>query len=266
MPGPFDAATVAVEDGAAPPLAPSTADAAGGAMTADDLEAECRGFQVDRRWAELERCADQILPLAPKRAEELKALAVAEAGWAPQIARVEAALRANDLGRAKAELDKVPAASVDRARIARKYEVAKARMIDDLTAQLERAKDADCKEYNELLAKEKRTKPSHIVAAAMRRTSCTLKNCDAEALAEEGRRQSAATRFSEALTSYEKAYACNLDPVYAEKAFQIACQLSNLGNLGRAKQSWKQMTPPLRQRSLNVCVHHGITEQQLNAP
>jgi eukaryotic-like serine/threonine-protein kinase len=72
-----------------PPPAPIPADADADAeadadSAADDLAAECRGYQVDRSWDQLARCADQLQPLDPARAAKLKALAEQGAASAPQ--------------------------------------------------------------------------------------------------------------------------------------------------------------------------------------
>ncbi len=55
-------------------------------LTADELAAECRGYQVDRKWEELKRCADQLQPLDPEFAEKLRARAVQESRSAPRPA------------------------------------------------------------------------------------------------------------------------------------------------------------------------------------
>jgi len=84
--------------------------------------------------------------------------------------------------------------------------------------------------------------------------------CDAEALEEEGKDRFALGQYAAALQSFERAFACQPDPGYAEKAFIAAC---NLVHLVKARWAWQHMTHDRRQRSLMICVRNGITEDQL---
>jgi hypothetical protein len=253
------------EDAAtAPP--PGIADAAAGteaAEEADDLASECRGFQVDRRWDDLERCADQLQPLDPTRAGELKARALEEARTAPRIAAVEAALRDRDLRRAEAELRQVWTDSLELPKLRRRYAAAEAQAIADLAAQLDRVKDSDCEEYTALLAKERATKPAHVLEAAAHRTRCTPPPCLADAYAEKGKQQYAAQQLAAALASYEAAYACRPSADWSAKAFVIAC---NLSHLPRARLHWRRLPLSMRTQALGVCVRNGISEGMLKAP
>ena len=90
-----------------------------------------------------------------------------------------------------------------------------------------------------------------------------LAGCDSAALAEKGKERYESGLLAAALASYEAAWACKPAPVFAEKAFVIAC---NLPNAGKAKLFWKRMPVPSRQRALMICVRNGISEDRLNAP
>src|SRR5690606_31000984 len=156
-------------------------------VTADDLEARCRGLQAARKWSELERCAGELKPLEPARAAELETRAVEEARSAPRIAAAEAALRAGNLKRARSELDQVWPESVDHPELERKYELAETQAIARLAAELAQVKDSGCEAYNLLLAKARGSRPARVVTEAARRTRCTLApRCDADALARKG--------------------------------------------------------------------------------
>jgi hypothetical protein len=85
--------------------------------------------------------------------------------------------------------------------------------------------------------------------------------CDVDALAEQGRDRYALGQIAAALSLFEQAFACRPDPVFAEKAFVAAC---NLTSAAQAARQWKRMTPAMRSRALSICVRNGITEDMLD--
>jgi hypothetical protein len=263
MTPPADAADLEPADAAAaPPPTPVAVDAAEPA--ADDLEAECQAFETDRKWGELEQCADKLKPLSPQRAAELKTRAAKEAKTAPRVAAVEEALRDRNLKRARAELEQVWTESVEYPALKRKLELAEDQAITDLALDLARVKDSGCEEYKSFLTKQRPLHPARVTAEAARRIPCVpAAKCDASALAERGRAQFAAGQLAPSLASYEAAYACKSSPNWSEKAFIIAC---NLQNLPRSKLHWKRLPLSMKTRALGVCVRNGITEAKLNAP
>lgn len=233
-------------------------------MTVNDLAAACRGYAVDRKWSELEQCADKLKPLDPNRAAELRTRAAEETRSQPHIAAVKAALRDNNLKRAKTELDQVWPDSVDYANLKRSYDTAENQAIESLAKQLESLKDATCEAYNQLLTKERPTKPARVTAEAARRIPCALSTkCDADALTNQGRDQFVASRFAEALASYEAAYACRPAPDLLLKSFVVAC---NLRKAAKARLYWKQLSVESRTPALATCERNEITEAMLNAP
>jgi serine/threonine-protein kinase len=238
-------------------------EARSSAATADEVEARCREAQRAKKWAELDQCARDLESLAPQRAGELGQRAVEEIKTARRIARVEAALREQDLKRARSELEQVWPESVEYSSIKRRYESAELQAIADLAARLQHVKDADCEEFNELLAKERASKPARVTVEAARRISCTPMACLAEVHADQGREHLVAGRLTESLAFYEAAYACKAMPQWSEKAFVVAC---NLGNLARAKLHWKRLPSSMQSRALEVCVRNRITRAMLDAP
>lgn len=80
--------------------------------------------------------------------------------------------------------------------------------------------------------------------------------------AKKGRELHAAGRSGAALEAFEEAWLCNKDPLYAEKAFIIAC---NMRALGKARVFWRRMSPGLQERTMGVCVRNQITEEMLDA-
>jgi hypothetical protein len=127
---------------------------------------------VDKKWRELEQCADKLQATNAERAAELKTRAqdgkvLARAGG------VEAALRDKNLKRARAELDQVPHQHPGYARLKRKYTEAEDAAIAELAVQLDRVKDRDCDEYRELLAAERAAKPPRVATEAALKTPCT---------------------------------------------------------------------------------------------
>jgi hypothetical protein len=270
---------------AAPPSpSPPPVDAAGsGAAGNSKLEAECLRDQSDQKWSELAACANQLKAASPTLAKELEARASLETKAVPRIGAFEAAMRDKNLKQAKAELDGL-ANVTSYAKLKQAYEKVEDAAVGDLVARLERAKGGDCKEYNQLVEQEKASKPPRVAAEATRQVKCTPAGplpsakkasagddllrpkppkCDAEALAEKGKEQHALGQYAAALTSFELAWSCKQDPLYAEKAFVIAC---NLPHAAKAKLFWKRMTVPMRQRAVMICVRNGITEDTLNAP
>jgi hypothetical protein len=265
------AATAGTEDAVvAPTTATQHAPVANAAvqtnptMTVNDLAAACRGYAVDRKWSELEQCADKLKTLDPNRAAELRTRAVEETRSQPRIAAVKAALHDNNLKRARTELDQVWADSVDYANLKRAYDTAENQAIDSLATQLESVKDATCEAYNQLLAKERPTKPSRVTAEAARRIPCgPSAKCDADALSNQGRDQFVASRLAEALASYEAAYACKPASDLLLKAFVVAC---NLRKTAKARLYWKRLSVESRTPALATCERNEITEAMLNAP
>jgi hypothetical protein len=228
-------------------------------------ESDCRGFEVDRKWDELEKCADQLKSIDPKRAEELKARAVEEAKAAPRIAAVEEAIRARDLKRAQAELDQVWTESLDYPKIQRKYAAAEMQAIAELAAKLEYALSPSCAEYSALLAKQRAAKPPRVAAEAARQVTCTPLSptrCDARALAEEGRQLHAAGKLVRAIASYDASWTCSKSDQTATRGFIIAC---NIPSLHKAKVFWKRL-PAAAKPGVTSCENNKITRQQLDAP
>jgi hypothetical protein len=84
--------------------------------------------------------------------------------------------------------------------------------------------------------------------------------CDATELAELGKEAYATGQLAVSLTHFERAFACNADPMFAEKAFVVAC---NLGNAPKAKVNYRRMTPMMRQRARAICIRNGISEDML---
>jgi hypothetical protein len=251
---------------AAPPV---VADAGGepvAPVASNDFdESDCRGLETDRKWDELEKCADRLKATDPVRAEAFKARAVEEAKAAPRIAAVEDAIGAKDLKRAQAALDQVWTGSRDYERIKRRYAAAEGQAITVLAAKLESALSPSCTEYNALLAKQRAAQPPRVTAEAARQVTCTPLSptrCDAKTLAEEGRQLHAAGKLVRAVASYEASWTCSRSDQTATRGFLIAC---NLPSLPKAKAFWKRL-PAADKPSVTSCENNNITRQQLDAP
>ena len=253
---------------AATPPAPAPGSAAGGTgeveivMEGDDLDAECAKLQEARKWAELERCADRLQSVAPERAAELKALAVKETKTV-RIAAFEAALRDKNLRDARSELDQVGPGSVEYPRLKYRYAQAENQAIAELVAELGRVKDLDCKEYNELVAKERasRSMPTHVITVATRKVPCT--KCDADELARKAADELARRRYAAALEAYDASLACRPDPALLRKALEVACRNNALA---KARSFWKRLPAGSRAEAKGACISNGITEAQLDTP
>jgi serine/threonine protein kinase len=227
---------------------------------------ECKGFQVDKKWDELAKCADQLKATDPKLAEELKTRAVEEAKTAPRIAAVEEAIRAKDLKRAQAELGQVWTGSVDLAKIKRKYAQAETQAINELAAKLEYTLSPSCAEHGALLAKQRDAQPPRVATEAARQVPCTPVSptrCDAKTLAEEGRQLYAAGKGVRALASYEASWICKKDDQTATRGFMIAC---NIPSLPKARWFWKRLPAASRPGLVSRCENNKIPQSKLDAP
>jgi serine/threonine-protein kinase len=245
------------------PAPPVVDDPAVEVLAADDPAAACIRLQREHKWSELARCADGLASSDPKRAAELRTSAAEEARSAPRVAAFEAALRGNNLKQAWAELGQIWPASIDLPGLRRKYIIAEAHAIDDLAARLARVKSGDCKAYGQLLTQEQAAAPPRVAAEAARRTGCTPRTCDGDALAQTGQGHYVVSRLPEALAAYESAIACRQEPEWIEKAFLIAC---NLTDRGKARLYWGRLPALRRARIVGICDRNGITEAQLNGP
>ncbi|HWO23467.1 MAG TPA: protein kinase [Kofleriaceae bacterium] len=259
----------------APPAAPDTSATApqgGPNELKNELEIECLRYQAEQKWSDLDACADRLKAMNPATAKKLKERAILETKAVPKIAAFETALRDKNLKKAKQELDGL-ANVTNYATLKQRYEQVEGEAVRELIAKLQAAKDADCKEYNQLLAQEKAAKPASVAAEAARQVKCTVQAapkapaapppsnaCNHEELAEKGKEFASSGQSAAALETFEKAWACKQDPGYAEKAFIMAC---NLPNQAKAKQNWKRMTAPMKRRALMICVRNGITEDML---
>jgi len=248
---------------AAPGSAARPAGGTGAPAASEELEAECRRLQADRKWAELERCADKLQPLAPQRAAKLRTRAVEEARSAPSVAGVDAALRERNLKRAKAALDQIWAESAELPQLRRRYAAAEAQAIADLAARLDRVKDASCEEHKRLLARERAAQPAQVVAEAARRSPCTPSRCDADASLQQAKDEEAQQRYAASLDALDAAIRCRADPRTLRKAFELAC---STGSRARAKLYWKRLAPAAQAEAKGGCLRNGITEAQLNTP
>ncbi|HWO21429.1 MAG TPA: FHA domain-containing protein [Kofleriaceae bacterium] len=238
---------------------------------ASEIEVECLRYQSDQKWDDLDACADRLKAVSPAAARKLKERAVLETKAVPRINAFEAALRDKNLKKAEAEIRQL-ANVTSYSKLKQRYEAAEDAAVRELVEKLKAARDADCRQYNQLLAQERTSKPSSVAAEAARQVRCTERvttptpptppaGCDPDAFVEKGREFNANGQALAALDAFDKAWACKPDPSIAEKAFIPAC---NLGNAAKAKLYWKRMSALMRQRAIGICVRNGISEETLN--
>jgi len=235
-----------------------------------EIEVECLRYQSDQKWDDLDACADRLKAVSPAAAKKLKDRAVLETKAVPKISQFEAALKDKNLKRARADLEALTGVT-SYAKLRQRYEQVEDAAVRELVGKLQAAKDADCKQYNQLLNQERAAKPPNVAAEAARQVKCTVATqtptppagCNHEELAERGTQQYAAGQLGAAIDSFEKAWGCKADPQYSEKVFIIAC---NIPNVTKAKQYWKRLPPDRKQRTLMICLRNQITEDILNGP
>ncbi len=104
------------------------------------LEIECLRYQSDQKWAELDACAGRLMARNPAVAQKLKARVAIELKAKPRIDAFAAAMKANDLKKAKLELDAVQS-STTHGQLKQQYEQAEAAAIRDLVTRLEQVKE-----------------------------------------------------------------------------------------------------------------------------
>jgi hypothetical protein len=229
-------------------------------MTAGEIEATCQKLQTDRKWPELQTCADKLATHDPAQAIELRARATEEIHSAPLIADLEAALAGHDLKRARTQLDQIWVSSVDYPAAKAAYDAAEKQAIRELALALDRSKDGSCGAYTQLLKNARTTNPGRVAAEAARWVTCT---CDADVLEKKAVEKERANDLAAALAFYDKACLCNPNPRRMLQTFIEAC---NVHSLAKAKAYWKLMPASQRSAGLNRCVRNGITEVALNAP
>jgi hypothetical protein len=242
-----------------------------------ELEVKCLRYRTDQKWNDLDSCADQLKEAKPALAKELKARATLEGRAVPRINAFEIALRDRNLKKAQSELEALVNVT-SYAKLKQRYEQAENAAIQNLIGRLDRAKDSDCKEYNQIVQQEKATKPPRVVAEATSEVLCvndevatpprsspsaSPPSCDHEELAEEGKGKFALGKLSTAFEAYEAAWNCHQDATYAEKAFIIAC---NIPSVEKARLFWKRLPQAMQTRALGICTRNDITEDELNGP
>ncbi|HWO23469.1 MAG TPA: serine/threonine-protein kinase [Kofleriaceae bacterium] len=253
------------------PAAPPGSNGASGSNHAERsaLELECRRYLSNRKWLDLDGCAERLKAETPAIAKSLKERAALEVKAAPRVAAFEAALKAKDLKKARSELDAISMRVIGYAKLKQSYEQAETAAIGEVAALLERVKGGDCKEYDKIAQQEKAVQPPRVVADAIKQVQCTPSappqpsQCITAIFAEQGKEHYAHGRLAAALASYEAAWTCGQDPQHAEKAFIVAC---NVSSLSKAKLFWKQLSPLMKQRAVMICVRNNITESMLNDP
>jgi pSer/pThr/pTyr-binding forkhead associated (FHA) protein len=271
-----DAGQVAVVD---PPLAPDAAETDNPPVTPDagsapssELEFECVRYQSEKNWADLEGCAQRMKAANHAEWKKYKDRADLETKAGPRITAFERELKERNLKNAKTELEQIPKGVIDYAKLKQRYDEVEGAAIKELIAKLDRVNKGDCKEYERLLQQERNARPARVAAEAQKAVRCTPaqqqqqnppERCDPETYAEKGKEFHASGQHSAAYEIFEKAYACNKDVQYAEKAFISAC---NMPNPLKAKTQWRRLPAVNKQRVQNVCVREGISIEQLEAP
>jgi hypothetical protein len=235
-----------------------------------EIEVECLRYQVDRKWGDLDSCADRLMGTNATVARDFKSRAALETKAQGPVSRFETALRDRDLKKAAEELRAIPTTALDYRKLKEKYEQAESAAVTAVVAKLKAAAaDGDCRTYEQILAQERASKPGRVAEEARRQVRCVRtpdpppQRCDHEALANKGQEHFAAGQLAASLAAWEATYACKAESVYAEKVFIVAC---NLANVGKAKLYWKRMTPAMKTRARGICVRNGIDEDTLNAP
>jgi len=257
-------AALAARAGAGAPDASAADVEAAPSPAAEAMAAECRRHLVDQRWQDLARCAARLQPLDPEHAARLRSRAELELTSAPRIGAALEALRGQRLRQAKDELDQLSTESIGYASVRSRYDDAESQAITALARRLDRVKDADCGQYNELLATERDAQPPRVAAEAARRTTCTPRpRCNPDALTRKALAQYRTGRLAEALASYERAIGCRSTPALIQKAYVVAC---NLKDVTKARAYWTRLSRDLQLQAIGTCVRNGISEPMLNNP
>ena len=232
-------------------------------MSDGGVQAECLRYRAARRWADLRGCAERLKAVNHEVAMELEQRAALELETAPKIAAFESALRARNLIKARAELDRIPPAATDRPKLEHDYEAEEKLAIAEVIARLDRSKD-ECQAYNQVVLEEKASRSPRVMAEATRQVKCSSA-CDHEELFQQGRDQSSHGQLTAALESYEAAWNCKHNPMYAHEGFVVACKIPSIK---KARLFWHWILPGRRERAagISVCIRNGITEAQLEAP
>ena len=160
--------------GAVPVDAPMVLDAAIDAADAERIRVVCRSYVIDRKWAELETCANTLRALDPTTSSELSERAASEARNQSSLRAVEDAVRAGNLATAKTSLEAIARDSVYRDQAQQLYGRGEKAAVEALVVALRvPAANADCAKYNALVRQAEVARGTSVTNQARRLVHCS---------------------------------------------------------------------------------------------
>ncbi|MCX5747856.1 MAG: FHA domain-containing protein [Proteobacteria bacterium] len=229
--------------GTAPTLPPDAGT--GSAVASNEQENKCAEYKKDRKWVDMQTCANSLVATNPARAKELDDKAVSERKAQTQSEKVTENTRAENLEASAAALNKIPKDSVYYAEAQGAYNKLEAKILKDFTGRARMmANDKKCDDLKTLV----RQAPSQI-QDDLRRIQCDDKRvgpgsnvvvtppaaCTPEVAQQYFEKANTAFTSNQdqlALSLFEKAYACRGDANSLTLAVITACRS---GNVGKAK-------------------------------
>ncbi|HTR50201.1 MAG TPA: FHA domain-containing protein [Kofleriaceae bacterium] len=288
---------------ATPQVALDTPDAAVAAVVtpgsgSDEGEAllrACLEYGTNKNWQDLLNCSHKLAKFNPGKAKELEDEATTEQKNDVADGKLDDAIREQDLPKARKILDSIGADSVYRKTAQDKVAGLEGHQVDEYTRRAKQAAAKHrCSDLDTLATQAQGVSPK--VVEAVRAVKCessvasnppptgtgpehvTVKNpptgttptgttpalaCDTEDLKQKGLDHEASGLHAAALAEFEAALKCKPDARVVQYAFMAAC---NSGNVVKAKQYYRRMTPDAQGRFVQMCIRRNITKDQLDAP
>jgi hypothetical protein len=212
-------------------------------------------------------CSEELTPFDAVMAKNLRDLATREIEAEARARGVSDAIDQGDLQQARVELEQIASGSVYRRSAEDRLDAAVATILPTLAAQASRAKDKDCKRYDDLLQRIEDKYGKAVERLVKAKVTCagraTVKPpavCDAEALKDTAQQAFTSGAFGQALKGFEDSYACRASADTAMRAFITACNLKR----ATAARKWFQALPGNMQTQTKViCTRNGISEEDL---
>jgi len=262
-----------------------------GSDVAEATRIECLEDGTQKNWQELLNCSKRYAKFNAGEAARFADEATAEAKNDIADGKLDDAIRQEDLTKAKKILDTIGADSVYRKNAQDKVAGLEGHMVDDFTRRAKAAAAKHrCGDLDTLATQAQSAGPKAV--EAVRAVKCesavasnpptgggtehgTPKNptvtpptgttpppasCDPEDLKQKGLDHEASGLHAAALGEFEAALKCKPDARVVQYAFMAAC---NSGNVGKAKQYYRKMTPDAQSRFVQMCIRRNITKDQL---
>ena len=250
---------------------------AGSNDEAGQIRIECLDDQAQKKWQDLDNCANKLASLDAGMAKQLKDKAKAEMANELAVGKLDDAIRDGDVTKARKILDTIDDDSVYRKPAQDKFTTLETKNADDWRARANAVRHrGKCSELLDTLAQQAQSSAGSRAAEAVRSVHCDVASsggdhggshpagngsgtpppsCDADEDQATGMSAETAGHHAEALKSFSEAYRCKPSPRLVQLAFMAAC---NAGDKVDAKVWYHRLTPDGQNRYVSMCIRRGI--------